>query len=40
MSNLKQLEQPKNDPKEVASFHNGEQNELENVTKNIELKTI
>lgn len=40
MSNLERLEQPKNDPKEIVTFHNGEENELENVTKTTKLKTI
>jgi hypothetical protein len=35
-SNLKQLEQSKIDPKEAMTFHNGEQNKLEDITKNIE----
>jgi len=34
VSNSKWLEQPKIDPKEVATFHSGEKNELEDVTKN------
>ncbi len=39
-SNLEQLEQSKIDPKEAMTFHNGEQNKLEDTTKNIEPKTI
>jgi hypothetical protein len=39
-SNPKQLEQPKIDLEEVMTFHNGEENELEDVTKNTKLKTI
>jgi hypothetical protein len=40
VNHTKQLKQPKNNPKEVMTFHSGEQNELEGITKNIELKTI
>lgn len=40
ISNLKQLKQRKIDSKEAKTFHIGEQNELENITKNIEPKTI
>ncbi len=39
-NNSEQLEKPKIDPKKVVTFHNGEQNELEDVIKNIELETI
>ncbi len=31
------LEQPKINLEEATTFHNGEQNELEDVTKNIKL---
>ncbi len=31
---------PKNNPKEVVTFHIGEQNKLEDITKNIEPKII
>jgi hypothetical protein len=34
------LEQPKIDLQEATTFHNGEENELEDVTKNTWLKTI
>ncbi len=40
IGNLEQLEQPKIDPKEVVTFHSGEQNKLEDVIENIELETI
>jgi hypothetical protein len=36
----KQLEKPKIDIKEVETFHNGEQNNLEDIAKNAKLKTI
>jgi len=32
--------QPKNDLEEVVTFQSGEQNKLENVTKNIELEIV
>jgi len=40
ISNLKRLKQWKIDSKEATTFHSGEQNELENITKNIKPKTI
>jgi hypothetical protein len=40
MNNPERLEQPKNDAKEVVTFHNREKNELEDVTKNTKSKTI
>jgi hypothetical protein len=40
MSNLDWLKQPKNDPKEVVTFHNGEQNKLEDVIGNSESKIV
>jgi hypothetical protein len=40
VSNLKQLEQPTINLEEVVTFHRGEQNKLEDVTINIELKII
>jgi hypothetical protein len=40
MNNLKQLERPKNHPEEAMTFHGGQENELEDVTKNIKLKTL
>ncbi len=39
-SNLKRLEQPKNNLEEVVTFQNGEQNKLEDITKNIKLKIV
>ncbi len=38
ISSPKQLELPKINVKDVVTFHNGEQNEKEDVTKNTELK--
>lgn len=40
VSNRKWLEQSKNVPQEVVTFHNGEQTKLENATKHTKLKTI
>ncbi len=40
VSNTKQLEQSKNNPQDVVTFHSGEQNELKDITKNTKLKTI
>ncbi len=40
LNNSEWLEQPKNDLKESMTFHNGEQNELEDVTKNIKSKIV
>ncbi len=40
VSNRKRLQQPKNDPKEDVTFHNGEKNELEDITENTKPKTI
>jgi hypothetical protein len=40
VSNTEQLNQPNNNLKEVVTFHSGEQNDLEDVTKNTELETI
>jgi len=40
VNNTKQLEQSKNDPHDVVTFHSGEKNELEDVTKNTKPKTI
>jgi len=40
VSNLKWLKQPKIDIKEVATFHSGEHNELEDITKNSKPKTV
>jgi hypothetical protein len=40
IGNLEQLEQPKIDPKEVVTFHSGEQNKLDKVIKNIQPKII
>jgi hypothetical protein len=37
---VEQLKQAQIDPKEAMTFHNGEQNKLENVTKNIKMATI
>jgi hypothetical protein len=31
---------PKINPKEATTFHNGEQNKLEDITKNIELENV
>jgi hypothetical protein len=38
IGNLKWLKQPKIDIKEVATFHSGERNELEDIIKNIKPK--
>jgi hypothetical protein len=38
IGNMEQLEEPKIEPKEVATFHNGEQNELEDVIKILNWK--
>ncbi len=38
INSLKQLELLKIDMEEATTFHNGEQNKLEDVMKNIELK--
>ncbi len=35
INNMKLLEQPKIDPKDVVTFHSEKQNKLEDVTKNI-----
>jgi hypothetical protein len=40
VSNPKWLEQPENDPEESMTFHSGEQNELEDVTKNTKSKIV
>jgi precorrin-6B methylase 1 len=40
MSNLEWLEQPKNDQEEFVTFHNGEQNELEDVIENTKSKIV
>jgi hypothetical protein len=37
---LKQLEKPMIDKKEARTFHNGEQNKLEDITKNTKLETV
>ncbi len=38
--NLEQLEQSRIDPKEAMTFHIGEQNKLEDVTKNTQSKIV
>ncbi len=40
VNKLERLEQPKNNPKDVMTFHNGEQNELNDVIKNTKSKTV
>jgi hypothetical protein len=40
MTNLKWGKKPKNDLKDVMTFHNGEQNELKDITKNTETKVV
>ncbi len=40
MSNMERLGQLKNDVDEVVTFHSGEQNELEDFTKNIKPETV